>query len=66
MSNIDTQKCLTINKENIDIIDKAVEEYWAYDTHDSFTINKINDTRTKITDIKEYIGKLNEIKICWG
>lgn len=59
-----TQECITINKNNIDIISRAIEEYWSYAYHDSRTLNQINDARIRIKQMKD--RKINEIKICWG
>lgn len=66
MSNNRIQKCLTINKNNIDTIGKALEEYWSHAYHGARMVNEINDARVIIRDIKEHMEKLNEIKICWG
>lgn len=66
MSGNKLQKCLTINKNNVDIIGKALEEYWSQEYHDGHTIDEINDVRVAISDIKEQMEKLKEIKICWG
>lgn len=60
------QECIMINKNNVDIIGKALEEYWGYAYHDANAINQINDARIRIKTIKEKMEKLNEIKICWG
>ncbi len=60
------QECITIDKDNINIIGNALEEYWSHAYHDAHTINQINDTRVRIKQIKEKMRKLNEIKICWG
>lgn len=60
------QECIIINKNNVDIIGKALEEYWSHDYHDAHTINEINEARLRISKIKEKMEKLNEIKICWG
>lgn len=66
MSGNKLQKCLTINKNNVDIIGEALEEYWSQEYHGSYTINEINDVRVAISDIKEQMEKLKEIKICWS
>jgi hypothetical protein len=55
-----------INKSNVDIISKALEEYWSYSYHDTHTINEINDARVRVSKIKEQMKKIGEIKICWG
>lgn len=60
------QECISINKDNIDIIGKALEEYWGHAYHDAHTIHEINDARIRVRKIKEQIEKLNEIKICWS
>ena len=60
------QECIVINKDNINIIGKVLEEYWDHTYHDARTINEINDVRMRIKQIKEQIEKINEIKICWG
>lgn len=57
-------ECIIINKHNIDIISKAIEEYWGFAYHDVHTLNLINDTRIRIRQMKD--KKINEIKICWG
>lgn len=41
------QECIIINKNNIDIIGKALEEYWSYAYHDAHTINEINESKSK-------------------
>lgn len=66
MSDNRMQKCLVINKSNIDIIGKALEEYWSCASHDARAIHEINDARVAIRDIKEQMEKLTEVKICWG
>lgn len=66
MSDDRIQECITINKSDVDIIGKALEEYWGHAYHDARTINEINDARIRVLKIKEQMGKLNEIKICWG
>lgn len=66
MPNNRIQKCLTINKNNVDIIGKALKEYWSREYHSGHTINEIDDARGVIIDIKKQMEKLNEIKICWG
>lgn len=66
MSDNRVQKCLTINKNNVDIIGKALEEYWSHTYHGAHMVNEINDARVIIRDIKEQMEKLNEIKICWS
>lgn len=58
--------CISINKNNIDIIGNALEEYWSLEYHNGHTIDQINDTRIRVKKIKEQMKKLNEIKICWG
>ena len=60
------QECITINKSNIDIIGKALEEYWSHEYHHGYTINEINEVRMRVKKIKDKIEKINEIKICWG
>jgi hypothetical protein len=60
------QVCISISKDNINIISKALEDYWSHVYHSAHTINEINDARVRIGQIKEQMGKLNEIKICWG
>lgn len=66
MSDNNIQVCISINKDNINIIGKALEDYCSHVYHCAHTINEINDARTRINQIKEQMGKLNEIKICWG
>lgn len=61
-----TQECININKENIDIIGAALEEYWSLQYHGVHTIKQINDTRVLIRKIKGQTERLNEIKICWS
>lgn len=61
-----TEKCIIINRNNIDIIGNALEEYWSLSYHDAHTINEINDARIRIKQIKEQMKKINEIKICWS
>lgn len=59
------QECMIINKKDVDIIGKTLEEYWGHEYHHGYTINEINDTRTRLKKIKEKMEKLGEIKICW-
>ena len=66
MPNKKIQECFSINKNNIDIIGNALEEYWALEYHNGHTIDQINDTRTRVKKIKEQMEKLGEIKFCWG
>jgi hypothetical protein len=66
MPNNKMQECISINKDNVNIIGNALEEYWSYAYHDARTINDINDTRIRVKKIKEKMEKLGEINICWG
>jgi hypothetical protein len=65
MSDDSIQECISINKDNINIIGDALEEYWSLQYHGTHTIGQINDTRIRVKKIKEQIEKLSEIKICW-
>ena len=66
MSDNRIQECIVISKDNINIIGRALEEYWGHAYHDARTINEINDARMRVKQIKDQIEKVNEIKICWG
>lgn len=61
-----TQECVIINKSNIDIIGRALEEYMSSAYHDAHTINEINEARIRVRKIEGQIEKINEVKICWG
>lgn len=47
------QECVIINKKDVNIIGKALEEYWGQEYHHGYTIDEINDTRTRLKKIKE-------------
>ena len=66
MSDNRIQECIVISKDNINIISRALEEYWGHAYHDVHTINEINEARMRIKQMKDQIEKVNEIKICWG
>ena len=66
MFNNKTRECVVISKNNVDIIGKALEEYWSLSYHEAHTINEINDAIVRVKQIKDQIEKINEIKICWG
>ena len=53
MSDDRIQECISISKDNIDIIGKALEEYWSLQYHGAHTINEINEARLRISKIKE-------------
>lgn len=66
MHNDRMQECISINKNNIDIIGNALEEYLSLEYHNGHMIDQINDARVGIKKIREQMEKLGEIKICWG
>lgn len=63
MSDCRIQEYISVSKDNIDIIGKALEDYWSHACHDAHTINEINDARVMIRKIKEQMKKFGEIKI---
>ena len=66
MSNDKIQECIRIDKDNINIIGKALEEYWSKQYHNGYTISQINITRMRVRKIKEQMKKIGQLKICWG
>lgn len=57
MSDNRIQDCIIINNNNIDIIGKALEEYWSHEYHHGHTIIEINDVRIRVKKIKDQLEK---------
>lgn len=62
------QKCIIINKDNLDMIEEGLENINFAATHKNKNINLHNliETRRRIKEIREIVDKVDEVKVCWG
>lgn len=58
------QKCIMINRENLDVIEEGIESINL--RFSDISLNNFLETRLRVKEIRKVIDQVEEVKVCWG